>query len=135
MAPNLLLTPVVLLTPILKSEIIMAVDALKDASTIKRTDQRKRKPVVIAVINDACTGCAGSPACVDYCPIGNCMIWVPDEEHPPFGRIEVDALLCIGCKLCISKGPEGTYLEGCPWDAIDMVSTKDYEAVLGPLPY
>jgi len=26
-------------------------------------------------------------------------------------------------------------LEGCPWDAIDMVSTKDYEAVLGPLPY
>ena len=69
MAPNLL-TPVVL-TPILKSEITMAVDALKDASTIKRTDQRKRKPVVIAVINDACTGCAGSPACVDYCPIGN----------------------------------------------------------------
>ena len=113
----------------------MAVDALKDASTVKRTDQRKRKPVVIAVINDACTGCAGSPACVDYCPIGNCMIWVPDEEHPPFGRIEVDALLCIGCKLCISKGPEGTFLEGCPWDAIDMVSIKDYEAELGPLPY
>ena len=81
----------------------MAVDILKDQSTIKRSDQRKRKPVILAVINDACTGCAGSPACVDYCPIANCMIWVDDEEHPPFGRIEVDSLLCIGCKLCTSK--------------------------------
>jgi len=113
----------------------MAVDALKDRSTIKRFDQRKRKPAVIAVINDACTGCAGSPACVDYCPIANCMIWVDDEEHPPFGRIEVDSLLCIGCKLCISTGPQGTFLEGCPWDAIDMVKLKDYEADRGPLPY
>jgi ferredoxin len=60
---------------------------------------------------------------------------VDDEEHPPFGRIEVDSLLCIGCKLCTSKGPEGTFLEGCPWDAIDMVKLTEYEAELGPMPY
>ena len=58
-----------------------------------------------------------------------------DEEHPPFGRIEVDPLLCIGCKLCTSKGPEGTFLEGCPWDAIDMVPIEEWEAKYGRLPY
>lgn len=96
---------------------------------------RKKKPKILAIINECCTGCAGSPACVDYCPVEDCMYWVPDEDHPPFGRIEVDPLLCIGCKLCTSKGPEGTFLEGCPWDAIDMVSLEEWEAVHGKLPY
>ncbi len=99
------------------------------------TTKRKKKPNILAVINECCTGCAGSPACVDYCPVAECMYWVPDPDHPPFGRIEVDPLLCIGCKLCTSKGPDGTFLEGCPWDAIDMVSTSEWEAVHGELPY
>jgi ferredoxin len=99
------------------------------------TTKRKRKPHILAVINDCCTGCAGSPACVDYCPVENCMYWVPDADHPPFGRIEVDPLLCIGCKLCTSKGPEGAFLEGCPWDAIDMVPLSEWEAKHGSLPY
>ena len=113
----------------------MPVDPFKDPATVKITDLRKRKPAVIAVINDHCTGCAGSPACVDYCPVENCMIWVTDEDHPPFGRIEGDSLLCIGCKRCTSKGPEGAFLEGCPWDAIDMVPLKEYEVELGPMPF
>ena len=113
----------------------MGLDPLKDASTIKQNAQRKRKPRIIAVVNDSCTGCAGSPVCVDYCPVENCMLWVADQEHPPFGRIEVDPLLCIGCKLCISKGPEGLYLEGCPWDAIDMIPLAAVEAEHGELPY
>ncbi|MFQ5777524.1 MAG: 4Fe-4S ferredoxin [Terriglobia bacterium] len=100
-----------------------------------RSDKRKRVPKILAVINESCTGCAGSPACVDYCPVADCMYWVPDEDHPPFGRIEVDPLLCIGCKLCTSKGPDGAFLEGCPWDAIDMVPTAEWEAVHGKLPY
>jgi ferredoxin len=99
------------------------------------TTQRKRKPHILAVINECCTGCAGSPACVDYCPVEDCMYWVPDQEHTPFGRIEVDPLLCIGCKLCTSKGPEGAFLEGCPWDAIDMVPLAEWEARHGTLPY
>ena len=91
------------------------------------TAQRKKKPLILAVINENCTGCAGSPVCIGYCPVADCMYWVPDEEHPPFGRIEVDAQLCIGCKLCTSKGPDGTLLDGCPWDAIDMIPTEEVE--------
>jgi len=59
------------------------------------------------------------------------MFWVPDEHHPPFGRIEVDPYLCIGCQKCTSKGPDGAFLDGCPWDAIEMVPTDDWEAMHG----
>lgn len=59
------------------------------------------------------------------------MFWVPDEDHPPFGRIEVDPYLCIGCQKCISKGPDGAFLDGCPWDAIEMVPTEDWEGLHG----
>ena len=41
---------------------------------------RKKKPREIAVITECCTGCAGSPACVPYCPVLDCMYWVVDEE-------------------------------------------------------
>ncbi len=99
------------------------------------TTQRKRKPHILAVINESCTGCSGSPACVDYCPVDACMFWIPDADHPPFGRIEVDKLLCIGCKLCTSKGPDGAFLEGCPWDAIDMVPLAEWEGENGSLPF
>ena len=71
------------------------------------TTPRKKKPKELAVITECCTGCAGSPACVEYCPVEDCMFWIEDVDHPPFGRIEVDPLLCIGCKKCLSKGPEG----------------------------
>ena len=56
-------------------------------------------------------------------------------DHPPIGRIIVDPLLCIGCKLCTSKGPDGAFLEGCPWDAIDMIPLAEFEASDGTLPY
>lgn len=92
---------------------------------------RKRKPRILAITTDCCTGCAGSPACIEYCPIEACMFWVPDEDHPPFGRIEVDPELCIGCQKCISKGPDGAFLEGCPWDAIEMVPTDLWESAHG----
>jgi ferredoxin len=92
---------------------------------------RKKKPRELAVITECCTGCSGSPACVPYCPVQDCMYWVPDEDHPPFGRIEVDPALCIGCKKCTSKGPDGAFLDGCPWDAIEMVPIGEVEETLG----
>ena len=70
---------------------------------------RKKRPKELAVITECCTGCSGSPACVPYCPVADCMYWVLDEDHPPFGRIEVDPALCIGCKKCTSKGPDGSF--------------------------
>src|SRR5438477_11099701 len=39
---------------------------------------RKKKPKELAVITECCTGCAGSPACVEYCPVEDCMFWVAD---------------------------------------------------------
>src|SRR5947199_7574138 len=92
---------------------------------------RKKRPKELAVITECCTGCAGSPACVPYCPVADCMYWVPDEDHQPFGHIEVDPVLCIGCKKCVSKGPDGAFLDGCPWDAIEMIPIEEVEAAVG----
>jgi len=100
-----------------------------------KNDKRKRKPNIVAVINECCTGCAGSPACVEYCPVADCMFWMPDPANQPFGHIVVDPILCIGCKLCTSKGPDGAFLEGCPWDAIDMVPLAEFEAQYGSMPF
>ena len=94
------------------------------------TNPRKKMPKELAVTNDCCTGCAGSPVCITYCPVAECMFWVPDDDHPPFGRIEVDYQTCIGCKKCIAKGPDDTFLDGCPWDAIDMVPIGEVEEQL-----
>ncbi len=63
------------------------------------------------------------------------MYEVENEAARVFNRVEVDPLLCIGCKKCISSGPMNTYLEGCPWDAIDMVTLEEYEEKYGVMPY
>ncbi len=63
------------------------------------------------------------------------MYWVPDQDYPPFGRIEVDPVLCIGCKKCVGQGPHGAFLDGCPWDAIEMIATEEVERRTGvPMP-
>jgi ferredoxin len=92
---------------------------------------RNKKPKELTVITECCAGCSGSPAGVPYCPVADCMYWVPDEDHPAFGRIEVDPELCIGCKKWTSKGPDGSFLDDCPWDAIEMLPTEDVESRLG----
>lgn len=97
--------------------------------------RRKVKPKLLAIINDACTGCAGSPVCQIYCPVDDCMRLVPADDAFPYGRIWVDPLKCVGCRKCVRRGPDDTFLEGCPWDAIDMVSTREWEAAHGVLPY
>jgi len=63
------------------------------------------------------------------------MILLPADDAWPYGRIWVDPLKCVGCRKCITEGPEDTVLEGCPWDAILMVATSDWEAIHGELPY
>ena len=106
------------------------------AKTGAKSKNRKKKPKEIAVINDACTGCAGSPTCIELCPVSECMMLVPDNVYAPdFGRVIVDPLQCIGCKRCITKGPMDMCLDGCPWDAIDMVPVDEFEITYGELPY
>ena len=46
------------------------------------TTPRKKKPKELAVITECCTGCAGSPACVEYCPVEDCMFWVAVPGTP-----------------------------------------------------
>lgn len=29
-----------------------------------------------------CSGYASSPACVEYCPVEDCIFWVYDEDNP-----------------------------------------------------
>ncbi len=101
----------------------------------KFAGRRAKKPKVLAVITDACTGCSGAPVCQIYCPVDDCMLLVRAEDAFPFGRIWVDPLKCVGCRKCISRGPEETFLEGCPWDAILMVPTTEWEEQHGILPF
>ena len=97
--------------------------------------RRKVKPKLLAVINDGCTGCAGAPVCQIYCPVDDCMLLQPAGEAGPYGRIWVDPLKCVGCRKCVSRGPESILLDGCPWNAIDMVPTTEWEAMHGVLAY
>src|SRR6266581_997236 len=81
-------------------------DELKSSPRSQGIDTpRKKKPKDLAVITECCTGCAGSPACVEYCPVEDCMFWVPDEDHPPFGRIQVDPFCVLAAKSASAKAP------------------------------
>jgi len=101
----------------------------------KFVGRRTRKPKKIAVVTEACTGCAGSPVCELYCPVQDCMPLLPADDVFPGGRVVVDPLKCVGCEKCIADGPKALFLECCPWDAIVMVRTADWEAEHGTLPY
>ena len=50
-------------------------------------------------------------------------------KHPKITVVQ------LNCKKCITKGPMDTLLEGCPWDAIDMLPLEAYEKEYGTLPY
>jgi ferredoxin len=97
--------------------------------------RRAKKPKILAVVTDACTGCAGAPVCQIYCPVDQCMLLSRAEDAFPFGRIWVDPLKCVGCRKCLKEGPEETFRDGCPWDAIQMVPTTQWEMEHGELPY
>jgi ferredoxin len=101
----------------------------------KFAGRRAKKPRLLAVVTEQCTACAGSPVCQIYCPVDECMILVPTNDGFPYGRIWVDPLKCVGCKKCIGRGPEGIFLDGCPWDAIEMVPTPQWESLHGELAY
>ncbi len=97
--------------------------------------RRAKKPKLLAAITGACTGCAGAPVCQIYCPVDDCMLLVPDEDTVNSWRIWVDPLKCVGCRKCVTRGPEASILDGCPRDAIVMVPTTEWEAEYGDLPY
>lgn len=67
---------------------------------------KKRKgTALLAVMNENCTSCAGSPLCEVHCPVDNCINLLY-EEMPGGGlkpyRVWVDNEKCIGCQMCYS---------------------------------
>ena len=113
-----------------------AAAAASRAGAVRRfAGRRTKKPKLLAVVTDACTGCAGAPVCEPYCPVEDCMVLVAAADAPPFGRIVVDPLRCVGCRKCLTSGPDDTVLDGCPWNAIVMIPTDTWEATHGVLAY
>lgn len=94
-----------------------------DVPNIPKKTTKKKRPRLMAVINEACTGCE---ACIDFCPV-DCIDHVPPAEYtgaviPPV-RIRVHE--CIGCQICAKV------CEHLAWNAIDMVPIDDFERASG----
>lgn len=89
-----------------------------------RAVARKRQ---VAFIDDTCTGCAGVPVCRMYCPTEGALEYVPDESSLHFKRMRVNPEKCLGCRSCVTRGYLGSYIEGCPWNAITMIPLKNGE--------
>jgi ferredoxin len=69
-------------------------------------EAKKRKgTALLAVMNENCSSCAGSPLCEAHCPVDNCINLLY-EELPQGGlkpyRVFVDNDKCIGCQMCYS---------------------------------
>lgn len=82
--------------------------------------RKKKRPRLMAVVNDACTGCE---ACIPFCPV-DCIDHEPPAHHtgaviPP---VRIRWHECIGCQIC------ARVCEGMAWDAIDMISIDQFEA-------
>jgi ferredoxin len=67
---------------------------------------KKRKgTALLAVMDENCSSCAGSPLCEVHCPVDDCINLLY-EELPGGGlkpyRVFVDNDKCIGCQMCYS---------------------------------
>ena len=74
---------------------------------------RKPKPIAL-IYQDYCTGCE---ACIQMCPIKDCIVRNPDGAGPNGSWVYVVPPKCIGCTLCVQI---------CPWDCIEMIPRESY---------
>ena len=69
------------------------------------TETKRKGTALLAVMNENCTSCAGSPLCEVHCPVDDCINLLY-EELPQGGlkpyRVWVDNDKCIGCQMCYS---------------------------------
>ncbi len=74
--------------------------------TAQPEEKKKRKgTALLAVMDENCSSCAGSPLCELHCPVENCINLLY-EETPAGGlkpyQVWVDNDKCIGCQMCFS---------------------------------
>jgi Pyruvate/2-oxoacid:ferredoxin oxidoreductase delta subunit len=85
---------------------------------------KARRPPMVAVVNDSCTGCQN---CVPFCPV-DCIEPTPVGEMKPDGHpippVRIRYNECIGCQICVNVCDQ-------IWDAIDMWPTADVEKEFG----
>ncbi len=91
----------------------------KDVPNIPKKTTKKKRPRLMAVVNDSCTGCE---ACIDFCPV-DCIDHVPPAEYtgaviPP---VRIRWHECIGCQICAKV------CEHLAWNAIDMLPIDEFE--------
>ena len=70
-----------------------------DYDTPVSVKPRKKQPPFIVVMNENCTSCSGSPACLPECPVA-CIHRMYEDGRPV--RVYVDNDICIGCMNCFS---------------------------------
>ena len=83
------------------------------ADTSAAPSARKLKPQAL-IYKDYCTGCE---ACIQMCPIKDCIVRNPLGDSPDRSWVYVVAQKCIGCTLCVQI---------CPWDCIEMIPRENY---------
>lgn len=69
------------------------------------TAKKRKGTALLAVMDENCSSCAGSPLCEVHCPVDECINLLY-EELPEGGlkpyRVWVDNDKCIGCQMCYS---------------------------------
>lgn len=68
--------------------------------------ERKKNPRVLAVINEDCSGCAGSSKCMDRCSFG-AIQYISTVTNLRPDRVYVVPTICTGCMMCATdvEGP------------------------------
>jgi len=79
---------------------------MTDMEQVEEQPKKKRKGTsLVAVMDENCSSCAGSPVCELHCPVEGCINLLY-EETPNGGlkpyRVWVDNDKCIGCQMCFS---------------------------------
>ena len=82
-------------------------------ATTQGNPVRKPKPIAL-IYKDYCTGCE---ACIQMCPIKDCIMKDSGAESPDKSWVYVVPQKCIGCTLCVQI---------CPWDCIEMIPREQY---------
>ncbi len=99
---------------------------------------KKRKgTALLAVMDENCSSCAGSPLCEVHCPVDDCINLLY-EELPQGGlkpyRVWVDNDKCIGCQMCYSDDLTKVHQHKESGEIFYEYASRFYDSSRKPLP-